>query len=163
MTTENPFDTLAKDAEQLRGLIITYEDEINLIEQTHLHEFGKYVYDPRWRILKDKISKLTSTLYDYQSICDAYLEDKHLDDVYDTLGDAPDIHLKIRFDEEEDDTFLIEQIRAMDICVIEEPLTCCDDLPEPSDLTEQLNHIVEDAIEYTFSIIEPEEKMYSEI
>lgn len=63
---------------------------------------------------------------------------------------------------EEKDTTIIEIIRGMNICVIEEPLTCCDELPE-IDHTSQYDKIVEDVIEYNLLVIEPEEKMYSEI
>jgi len=155
MVIENPFDKLAKDAEDLRGLIIKCEDELAVIEQEHYNDFTRYYNADRWHLLKRKLDTYRGTLYDYQSICDAYLEDKQLDNVYDTLADAPDIHLKIRFDEEEDDTFLIDQIRAMDICVIEEPLTCCDELPEPPDHTDYFSRVVEDPIEDKYLIGPP--------
>lgn len=63
-------------------------------------------------------------------------------------------------EDEEDDSEIIRIARDFDICVIEEPLTCCDEIPE-EDLTNYYDRVVEDPIEETFDIIQPEEKMES--
>jgi len=45
-------------------------------------------------------------------------------------------------------------IRAFDICVVEEPLTCCDELPEEPDLTEQYNKFGDEVFD-PYKIIPP--------
>jgi hypothetical protein len=147
-----------EDLKELKELESQIKELDNWLEENPRKDFQLSSY--RW-IKLDQKKSLQEELDRKASILAAYIEHKRLDDI----GVSEDPNWLIEDDwnlnDELEKAKLIKGLGGIDgVCVIEEPLTCCDELPAPIDHTEAFNKVV-GMLEDELQLIHPEEKILS--